>query len=238
MKAIIGILTFLQDEKSGRKQEINGAFAFCIEKAGGIPLLLPIVDNKEVLSDYLDLIDGLILVGGEDMSPLYYGEDPIMSLPVGLRRDRTEMKILRMVQEKGLITLGVCRGHQVGAVAYGASLYQDLPKQFGNDIAHAPNRERGYLENYHKISVEPGSKLYALYGDRLSVNSYHHQAIKEAGDRLEVTARSADGLIEAVESTDGHFIGVQFHPEFPEHNRKFQWLFDALVQEALKRMNS
>lgn len=235
MKPIIGIMTWLQKYKDVTNQEINLTFATCVEEGGGIPLILPLLNNPAVLSDYLDLVDGLILIGGEDLSPLYYGEDPIMSLPVGIRRDRTEMKVMREVQKRGIPTLGVCRGHQVGAVAYGASLYQDLPQQFNDNIAHAPNRERGFWENYHRIQIEAGSKMHELFGPQLSVNSFHHQAIKDPGDQLKVTARSADGIIEAVESTDGHFIGVQFHPEFPDHNRKFQWLFDALVDEAKKR---
>jgi putative glutamine amidotransferase len=198
--------------------------------AGVVPVLVPRAGGALGMADLLEGLDGLVLQGGSDMSPLHYGEEPVRPEWAGdAVRDVYEMELVRLCLQLRLPLLGVCRGAQVLNVALGGSLYQDV------ETIHPERRVHRNWELYdqhaHEIAVEPGSWLAAHYGDRLPagvrVNSVHHQALRNLGRDLVVEARSVpDGIVEAVryapagETAPAFAYGVQWHPEFMQPGMK------------------
>ena len=193
-----------------------------IVRAGGVPMVLPPVDDAEVLINMLEGIDGLVLTGGADYNPLWYGEQPEKELhTINSTRDLPELLLTRLAFNRQIPILGICRGVQTMAIALGGNLVQDLktPLKHGQD---APRSEAT-----HSVTITEGSTLYALYGQETFVNSFHHQAVKDCGSHLHVVATAPDGVIEAVESTEQKaLMGVQWHPEWmgDEGLKLFEWL--------------
>ncbi len=186
-----------------------------IEAAGGIPLVIPPCDNADVLLSMLDRIDGLLLSGGADVNPLFAGEDPLPALHgVNPARDRGELLLTRLAYDRQVPMLGICRGIQVLAMALGGTIHQDLAACLPGTklVKHSQDMPRHVAS--HRVEAEPGSLVAELLGPAFAVNSFHHQAVADPGPRLRVTARSADGVVEAVESTEmKSIVGVQWHPE-------------------------
>ncbi len=187
-----------------------------VEQAGGIPMIIPATENRVLLTTLLDRIDGLLLSGGADINPLCWGEDPQEELgEISPVRDYSELLLARLAYDRNIPILGICRGIQVLAVALGGKVFQDIKSAQPTDtplIKHSQKAPRGL--STHFITTEERSTLRSLLGEKLAVNSFHHQAVSEAGPHLHVTARSADGIIEAVESNEWKpIIGVQWHPE-------------------------
>ncbi|MCL6452050.1 MAG: gamma-glutamyl-gamma-aminobutyrate hydrolase family protein [Alicyclobacillus sp.] len=210
-------------------------YAHGVETAGGLPLVIPFLENAENLVDIADRIDGLLLSGGEDVDPLRYGEQPQRGLGnIIPERDELELQLIRAVVERRKPILAICRGIQVLNVAFGGTLYQDLPSQWRSPILHAQHARRAHLS--HDVRIAPDSLLYRLLGERPSVrtNSFHHQAVKSCGDGLRPVAWDADGLIEAVEHEAYPFVvGVQWHPENLWRTAShFLGLFKGLVDAA------
>ena len=193
-----------------------------IVRAGGVPMVLPPVDDAEVLINMLEGIDGLVLTGGADYNPLWYGEQPEKELhTINSTRDLPELLLTRLAFNRQIPILGICRGVQTMAIALGGNLVQDLktPLKHGQD---APRSEAT-----HSVTITEGSTLYSLYGQETFVNSFHHQAVKDCGSHLHVVATAPDGVIEAVESTEQKaLMGVQWHPEWmgDEGLKLFEWL--------------
>lgn len=193
-----------------------------IVRAGGVPMVLPPVDDAEVLINMLEGIDGLVLTGGADYNPLWYGEQPEKELhTINSTRDLPELLLTRLAFNRQIPILGICRGVQTMAIALGGNLVQDLktPLKHGQD---APRSEAT-----HSVTITEDSTLYALYGQETFVNSFHHQAVKDCGSHLHVVATAPDGVIEAVESTEQKaLMGVQWHPEWmgDEGLKLFEWL--------------
>ena len=193
-----------------------------IVRAGGVPMVLPPADDAEVLINMLEGIDGLVLTGGADYNPLWYGEQPEKELhTINSTRDLPELLLTRLAFNRQIPILGICRGVQTMAIALGGNLVQDLktPLKHGQD---APRSEAT-----HSVTITEGSTLYGLYGQETFVNSFHHQAVKDCGSHLHVVATAPDGVIEAVESTEQKaLMGVQWHPEWmgDEGLKLFEWL--------------
>lgn len=210
MNPIIGIIPSMTED--GRSYEIDQAHIEAISRFGGLPLVLP---YESKLSSMIKRIDGLYLTGGEDVDPHYFNEEPAEGLAfVNPKRDEFEIEMIHQCQKEAIPILGVCRGAQVINVAFGGSLYQDLPSQMeGKVIQH---KQRRSLEaSSHYVSIHKDSFLFEMYKEsRVKVNSNHHQAIKALGSNLQTVARSEDGVIEAIESNVSPLIvGVQWHPE-------------------------
>lgn len=202
---------------------VGADYVRAILAAGGTPMVLGLHDPEHypgVLAEQLDVADGLVLSGGVDVSPLYYGEEPHQRLGHTLpERDRFELALIDEARRRELPVLGVCRGIQVLNVAHGGTLFQDLPTERPNGIQHEQASSRWQVT--HHVDIRPGSRVAELTGveGSLTVTSFHHQAIKELGEGLEVTATAPDGVIEAVESTTHPWmVGVQWHPEM-SHTR-------------------
>ncbi|MBE6282501.1 MAG: gamma-glutamyl-gamma-aminobutyrate hydrolase family protein [Bacteroides sp.] len=205
-------------------------------QAGGTPIIIPPIDDTDALSTVLDTLDGILLTGGSDINPLYFGEDPIKSLHgINPRRDKQELLLVKLAVDRQIPILGICRGIQTLNAALGGTLYQDIHSQMDNTcIKHDQDLDRSYAS--HIVEIVPDSLLYHIFGtDTLAVNSFHHQAIKEAAPGFRVCARSADGVIEAMESTCfKSIIGVQWHPEcfILRGDPCMMPLFHWLVREA------
>lgn len=193
-----------------------------IVRAGGVPMVLSPVDDTEVLINMLEGIDGLVLTGGADYNPLWYGEQPEKELhTINSTRDLPELLLTRLAFNRQIPILGICRGVQTMAIALGGNLVQDLKTH----LKHSQDAPRS--EATHSVTIAEGSTLYGLYGQETFVNSFHHQAVKDCGSHLHVVATAPDGVIEAVESTEQKaLMGVQWHPEWmgDEGLKLFEWL--------------
>lgn len=203
---------------------IEHAYAQFILAHDAMPFLVPDVAGQRntalSLADYAAELDGLMLQGGSDIAPQYYGEAPLRPEWAGdPPRDRYELELVNRFIEARKPVLGICRGHQLLNVALGGSLWQDVLTQVPGSHPHQDMDV--YHEHYHQVSLEPGSRLAALYGGARTarVNTLHHQAVKALGRGLVVEARSSDdGLVEAIRYTGGQYlVGVQWHPEFLDH---------------------
>lgn len=184
--------------------------------AGATPLIIPPYDEVEPCLNTLDHIDGLLLTGGGDINPLFLGEEPVKALgEINPRRDRQELLLTRWAADRQIPILGICRGIQIMTAALGGRLYQDIYTQSeGECIKHSQELDRSCPS--HHVDIEPESLLSRIFAgaERLAVNSFHHQAVKEPAPGFKVCARASDGIIEAVESTEyKSMLGVQWHPE-------------------------
>ena len=204
-------------------------------RAGGIPVLLPEVADAETVSALLDAIDGLLLAGGGDVRPSYFGEEPIPACgaPDDLR-DTFELQIIPEAVKRQMPIFGVCRGIQVLAVALGGTLIQAIETQRG--IAKSVHsQEPPYSEPVHTVHFEENGLFASITGvSSMRTNSMHHQAVRDPGAHLVVEAYSEDGIIEAVRGKDDDSIlAVQFHPEFlAENSEQAARIFSHFVKKA------
>lgn len=207
-----------------------------IELAGGIPFIIPATTDVTLIDQTLSLLDGLLMSGGEDINPTYYGEDPIEQCGKSNdARDEYELLLLKKALDHNLPILGICRGLQLINVAMGGKLYQDLPTQHPSDIKHAVF-DSGSAP-VHEIGIEAGSLTAQLLNtNKYGVNSRHHQGIKELAPELKITAWSLpDSVPEAIEAYPIRpIMGVQFHPELnaAEGDTTCLHLFEHLVVQA------
>jgi len=196
--------------------------------AGGVPMIIPPVEDANTLVNTLDRIDALILSGGGDINPLFGGDEPSPRLRgINQKRDLPELMITRLAYNRQIPILGICRGIQTLAIALGGKVAQDISIQA--NIKHSQDADRA--EQTHSVKIVEDSILYKLYGEeKIYVNSFHHQAVKDTGDKFRVVAKSSDGIVEAMESSEfKSIIGVQWHPECIEEGMP---LFRWLVEEA------
>ncbi len=229
-----------------RRTFVNEPYVVGVREAGGLPLVVTPAHEGESLRELYELLDGLLLTGGEDVAPARYGE-PVRSPSVESvpERDTLEFRLLEWALADGLPVFAICRGIQVLNVALGGSLCQDLPADRGTDVAHDqakldPPVPR--VQPSHPVTVLPGSFLADLVGEgELLVNSMHHQGIHALAPPLFPVAYAPDGLIEAVEANDpappAFLVGVQWHPEELAlgGDAASRRLFDAFVTAAAKR---
>lgn len=212
----------------------HGYFQSVVE-AGGVPMIIPPVEDANTLVNTLDRIDALILSGGGDINPLFGGDEPSPRLRgINQKRDLPELMITRLAYNRQIPILGICRGIQALAVALGGKVAQDISIQA--NVKHSQDADRA--EQTHSIKISEDSILHSLYGEeKIYVNSFHHQAVKDTGDKFRVVAKSSDGIIEAMESSEyKSIIGVQWHPECLEDGMPlFRWLVEEA--KAFRRAN-
>ena len=171
--------------------KLNEGYYKSIWRAGGVPVIIPPIADTDVLINTLEHIDGLLLTGGADFNPLYAGEEPSPRLGgINAERDLPELLIAQLAYNRQIPMLGICRGIQTLAMALGGKVQQDI-----SDVAqirHSQDADRS--EPTHSVTIEPDSTLFNIYNkEKLFVNSFHHQAVCDPGERFRVTARSADG---------------------------------------------
>lgn len=229
MKPLIGITCNQKEEQLS----VTRYYGEAVLAAGGIPVLLPVTLDLEIITSYGELLDGLLLSGGGDVDPAFYGEEPIRGLgEVSPHRDIFELELCSLFLAKQKPILGICRGLQVLNVALGGTLYQDLVIQHPKSLEHNQKAPKHWPT--HKVKVESSSRLYGiLKTSELRVNSFHHQSIKTVAEGLKVVAWSLDGVIEGVERETGFVLGVQWHPERMWENQEEQKrIFAAFIEEA------
>lgn len=217
-----------------RELALGLGYPKAIDAAGGVPLVIPPMAVGD-LDGLLDRVDGLLLSGGPDLHPSFYGAEPHPKLgPTERELDAFELELVRRADARGTPILGICRGLQVLNVARGGTLIQHLPDAVGEEIDHRQT-EPGDAPT-HAVRVAPSSHLAHLLGARTSdVNSFHHQAVAELGTGLRAVAWSADGVIEGIEATDRQFsIGVQWHGESLQGRDDHRRLFGAFVAAAAR----
>lgn len=221
MKPVIAITPSWETVSEARRYYLAYLYARAVETAGGLPVILPYLDDENIKAVFTHF-DGVLLSGGGDVEPGRFGESVQAELTsVVPERDRTELTVATEALRLGLPVLGICRGAQVLNVAYGGTLYQDLPTQRPEMRGHSQTLPRS--ETVHGVSVAEGSRLAACHGRLdLKVNSFHHQAVKDLAAGLKASAWADDGLIEGFEDPGRPVLGVQWHPEClwegrPEH---------------------
>jgi putative glutamine amidotransferase len=199
---------------------------------GGAPVLIPVAQSAESIAMILGALGGLILTGGPDVNPRFYGEQPLEGLgDVDEGLDLMELEVARAAVNRDIPTLAICRGIQVLNVAQKGTLYQDVGSQVADAINHGQKADKGVLT--HMIRIAPESRLSRIMeSDEIWVNSKHHQAVKAPGTGLAITARASDGVIEALENPGRRFVlGVQWHPEGTwQHDPSSRKLFEALIR--------
>lgn len=207
-----------------------------IEYVEGLPVLIPIL-NDENIEFFINNVDGLLLSGGHDIDPTYYGKDPIIGLGSLMpNRDRFEIKLVKLAIEKGIPIFGICRGIQVLNVAMGGTLYQNIDSQINDKVIIKHSQSAPAWLGTHNVQIENNTRLKKIVNvNKLFVNSFHHQAINTLGKGFIVNAISPDGLIEGIEYIKGTFaMGLQCHPELMwEKNDKIKAIFERFVKEAL-----
>ncbi|NOT06670.1 MAG: gamma-glutamyl-gamma-aminobutyrate hydrolase family protein [Gemmatimonadales bacterium] len=218
---------------------MNSRYYIAAAAAGAVPVMIPLFDrDRGTLRAMYDRLDGVLLAGGVDMDPDTYGEPHHPKLgSIDPSRDAVELDLARWAIADKKPILGLCRGHQVLNVAMGGTLYQDIEAEIPAAIKHDYFPTAGYARDFlaHEVEVVPGSRLEAAFrSEKASVNSMHHQAVKELAPGLCVSARAPDGLIEAVESGTEHFlVGVQWHPEsLDQTDDRERALFRSFVEAA------
>ena len=213
-----------------------------IAEAGGVPVVIPPLADKDVIINTLDSLDGLMLTGGGDINPLWAGEEPSPRLhSINRERDEAELLAVRLAYNRQIPMLGICRGIQVLVTALDGEVEQDIAEgmQAGRLtpgghalLKHSQDADR--REPTHTVIIEKDSALYGIYGTgTLAVNSFHHQSVRKCGARFKVTAVAPDGVIEAIESSEYKSImGVQWHPEWLEDSGPalFGWLVGRAVE--------
>jgi putative glutamine amidotransferase len=235
MKPVIGITTSEDARVGGKFTILSEDYVRSVAAGGGLPVALPLITDTDDFEACLEAFDGILFSGGVDISPLRYGEDPIRQVNVvNSRRDEFELRLFARARSLGMPILGICRGHQLVNIAMGGTLYQDISTQLPEALGHFPQLSDD-SEPYHSLRItDKNSRLFAVLGtERIDVNSFHHQAVKNLGAGLRITALSSDGLVEGFEGEEGGFLmGVQFHPEgmsarFPVFVRIFSELIRA-----------
>lgn len=209
-----------------------------VERAGGVPVLIPLMIDPKNLHQLYDILDGVLFAGGNDINPELYEEQPYpTTIDCSEKRDNTEFLLAEWSLNDKKPILGICRGMQLLNVACGGTLYQYIP----TDIINAQDHEAGLIHEdpihlAHAINIDKSSRLSRILNSpTLETNSFHHQSVKELGSNLKAVAWSKDGVIEALESSDGSYtFGIQCHPETLEASTvtEFRKLFSSLTAAA------
>lgn len=218
---------------------VDAAYVNAIVAAGGLPILIPQSENSKAFLKVMDLIDGLLLIGGEDLNPELYAERPSLRLEtVNKNRDQFEWSILKGAVERKLPLLAICRGHQLITVFFGGTLYQDIPSEFEKPISHRTLNAKPYTCR-HEVFFEPDCRLEKIYGVKtMTVNSQHHQSVKKIPSDFKPVAKTSDGGIEALESDRYPMIlSIQWHPEqlLQEGDSLSGRIFAAFIDLARKK---
>lgn len=251
MVPVIGVTATLKEDMEevatrplGRFVRADFDYVDGVAQAGGAPVVLPPVMDARAAASVVDGLDGLLLSGGSDLHPSYYGEEPIPELDVTLaERDELEMALLESALRRGIPIFGICRGLQVLNVAFDGTLYQDLPSQVDQELLkHRQTTPK--WQATHEIEVHGDTRIAGIMGGgTIKVNSYHHQAVKDLAGDFVVSAKSSDGIVEAIEYRDlseRWIVAVQWHAEAmrqsgSEHRSLFEAHVAAAERHALRR---
>jgi putative glutamine amidotransferase len=235
-RPLIGVTPAYNADKD--KLQISRGYIDGINTAGGLAVLMPLAFDDGIICGLLQTCDGVLLSGGADIDAYLYGEANLKANgEISPHRDKMELAVARKAIELKKPVFGICRGIQILNVALGGTLYQDINSQIRGRELLKHWQEAPDWYPVHEVKVNRGSFVWDCYGsENIRVNSFHHQAVKEPGDGLEITAVSPDGVVEAVEYKGGAFaVGVQWHPELMwREDKGCMKLFQEFVKEAKK----
>ncbi|MDW0116702.1 gamma-glutamyl-gamma-aminobutyrate hydrolase family protein [Sporosarcina thermotolerans] len=235
MKPIIGITSNVEH----LTHTLQNTYIQAVIAGGGVPLIIPTGVETDV-GQITSIIDGLVVSGGGDINPMEFNEEPIQQLgDVTPERDSIELELVRQMLSLDKPILGICRGHQILNVAFGGTIYQDINTQITTPLVqHNQNAKRSHQS--HTVNVVKDTLLASItLSEKILVNSFHHQAVKDIPSPLIVSGQASDGVVEAMESTKHHFVlGVQWHPEALLHkgDQVSDRLFKAYINACLERM--
>jgi len=236
-KPLIGLIGGVILDQGGlfpgyERSYVNSDYVTAVLEAGGVPVILPPINDQEAIRKQLECVDAIIITGGIDVNPLIYGDEPMDKLgQIQTLRDEFDLVVIKEILEQKKPVLGICRGLQILNVAFGGTLYQDLSYNEDSYIKHVQNTAPDVPG--HSVEIMEGTKLFALLGANTTTNSFHHQAIKDLGEGFRVSARAKDGIIEAIEREEGYVLAVQWHPEMMARKHKeMRKIFTDLIREA------
>jgi len=234
MKPIIGIGSDIRSPEGKRESAFTYlTYTEAVRRAGGIPVLVP--PQPENAKDLIDELDGVLLAGGDDCDPAVYGQERHPTVePMDPRRQSADLELAKAARNRNVPTLGICLGLQVMNIAAGGTLIQDIESQHDTEIEHASIPED---RARHDVIIEEGTHLASvLPACELNVNSSHHQAIRDVGQGLRITAHAPDGIIEGLEDPQHPFyLGVQWPPEDMKGENSASALFGAFIEAARRR---
>ena len=240
-KAIVGVSGSLMIDPTIRfknywKACVTEDYITSVVKAGGVPLILPVVDDEQIIEEQVKNLDAIIFTGGSDINPEKYNEASLEKLDeVNDRRDWYDLTLAKIVKKHKIPTLCICRGHQVATVSEGGTLYQDLSYAKCVTVEHDQYTTPIFLA--HEVTINKNSLLYdILQKEKIKVNSFHHQIVKDVPDTFKVTGVSEDGVVEALEyqEADYFFLSIQWHPEMmaARDNKEMLKIFQGLIDET------
>ncbi|MBN1267744.1 MAG: gamma-glutamyl-gamma-aminobutyrate hydrolase family protein [Anaerolineales bacterium] len=237
-KPVIGITSNLQENQDAirNKLELPAAYLHAVLDADGIPAIIPTLESETTLRELYERVDGLVLIGGSDVSPHFYRKPPHPSLQSApTQEDFCHLSLARWAAAEQKPFLAICRGHQILNVALGGTLIQDIPGIVPDALQHT-RPDENFVETFHPARIDPNSRLAEILGcTSLEVNSSHHQAVEELGRGLIPTAWAPDLVLEAMELRDHPYgISVQWHPERIQEYSGMSELFSCLIQASRK----
>ncbi|MGH7548710.1 MAG: gamma-glutamyl-gamma-aminobutyrate hydrolase family protein [Gemmatimonadales bacterium] len=227
MSKVVAVTGTRRTDDGRERVALNAAYVRALTRAGLVPLVVPPLLNPEDACAALDRVQGLVLTGGADVEPARYGAQPHAKLEdTDTARDAVEIALITGARARRLPILAICRGIQILNVALGGTLYQDLPSERPSEIDHSDQRSR------HGLRVAPGSLLHHTLGTaETTVNSRHHQAIRDLAPTLRATAWATDGVVEGAEPATGPdpwMLAVQWHPEDDVEDALFRGFAEAV----------
>jgi putative glutamine amidotransferase len=228
-KPVILIPSAINDETNrfyARKQ-----YCDALINAGSLPFMMPLTDDTHLIDAYINMCDGILIMGGVDVDPRLYGDiNRTYNGRISPQRDFVETYVIKKAAQSDLPLLGICRGMQILNTAMGGTLYQDIYAQNGTDMQHSQNAPEWY--DTHSVTAAKGSWIYQAAGlEKINVNSFHHQAVKDIAPGFEAICYADDGIIEAIESANKKMLGVQWHPELMyEKSKEQEAIFNKFVQ--------
>lgn len=222
---------------AGRRQFVTHSYISAVVRAGGCPIVLPCTPKKEAAFQAASVCHGYLFCGGGDVTPLLFDRPPLSAAgETDIETDQFQLSLMQHVLTLSRPVLGICRGMQLMNIVRGGELLQDLSLHSEPCLNHV-QRSRLRSDPCHSVTLKKDSMLYEILGGHANVNSFHHQAILTAGKGVYISARSSDGIAEAIEIPGRPFtVGVQWHPECMRHSAKMQRLFRSFVAASAREL--